>query len=73
MAQRGPKPRGLRPPTLSGLPKPFDPNKAVLAPPRLKPASTRNYGKGGSPLSGAGGGLGALRGAGIGYGGPEEI
>lgn len=45
-----------------------DPNKAVLAPPRLKPVSTREYGKGGTPLSGAPNQ--GVMGAGIGYGGP---
>jgi hypothetical protein len=40
----------MRPPK---APKPVDPNKAVLQPPRLKPISTREYGKGGTPLSGA--------------------
>ena len=34
-------------------PKPLDPNKVVSQPPRLKPISTREYGKGGTPLSGA--------------------
>jgi len=48
-------------------PKPVDPNKAVLQPPRLKPVSTREYGKGGTPLSGAPS-LGVV-GGGIGYGG----
>jgi hypothetical protein len=48
-------------------PKPLAPGKAVLAPPRIKPISTREYGKGGTPLSGAPD-LG-VRGAGIGYGG----
>lgn len=47
-----------------------DPNKAILAPPRLKPISTRDYGKGGTPLSGAPN-MG-LRGAGIGFQQPEE-
>jgi hypothetical protein len=59
-------PKVPRPPK---APKPFDPSKAVLAPPRLRPISTRDYGKG-TPLSGAPD-LG-LRGAGIGYGGPPE-
>ena len=43
-----------------------DPAKAVTKPPRLKPATTANYGKGGTPYSGAPD-MG-LRGAGIGYG-----
>lgn len=51
-------------------PKPVDPAKAVFAPPRIKPASTRNYGKGGTPLSGAPD-MG-VRGAGIGYGGLKD-
>ena len=37
-------------------PKPIklpDPNKVTTAPPRLKPTSTREYGKGGTPLSGS--------------------
>ena len=55
------------PPVLKA-PKPIDPNKAVLKPPRLRPVSTREYGKGGTPLSGAPD-MG-LRGAGIGYGAP---
>jgi len=46
-----------------------DPSKAVFAPPRLKPVSTREYGKGGTPLSGAPN-MGVM-GAGIGYGGPR--
>lgn len=57
-----PKPPGLPP-----APKPMDPGKAVTKPPRLKPISTREYGKGGTPLSGAPD-VG-VRGAGIGYGG----
>ena len=48
----------------------MDPNKAVLAPQRLRPITTREYGKGGTPLAGAPN-MG-VRGAGIGYGGPEE-
>jgi hypothetical protein len=59
----------IRPPPLQRGPKPFDPGKAVTRPPRLKPISTREYGKGGTPLSGAPD-LG-VRGAGIGYGGPK--
>lgn len=51
-------------------PGPLDPNKAVLAPPRLRPTTTRNYGKGGTPMSG-GPSMG-LFGAGIGYGGPKD-
>lgn len=46
--------------------KPLDPSKAVLKPPRLRPISTREYGKGGTPVSGAPDQ--GLRGAGIGYG-----
>lgn len=60
------KPRTIREPK---APKPLDPNKAVSRPPRLKPVSTRVYGKGGTPLS-SGPDMG-LRGAGIGFGGPE--
>lgn len=52
------------------LPNPAQAAKATLAPPRLRPLSTRNYGKGGTPLSG-GPGLGVGMGAGIGYGGPS--
>jgi hypothetical protein len=48
-------------------PMPMDPNKAVMAAPRLRPTTTREYGKGGTPLSGAPD-MG-VRGAGIGYGG----
>jgi len=47
-----------------------DPSKAVVAPPRIKPVSTREYGKGGTPLSGAPE-MGVM-GAGIGYGGPSR-
>ena len=57
-----------RPPMAPPAPKAVDPRKATFAPPRLKPAATRDYGKGGSPLSGSQD-LG-IRGAGIGYGGP---
>jgi hypothetical protein len=32
------------------VPKPVDPNKALMLPPRLKPIDTRAYGKGGTPL-----------------------
>jgi hypothetical protein len=45
----------------------MDPSKAVLAAPRIKATSTREYGKGGTPYSG-GPDVG-VRGAGIGYGG----
>lgn len=46
--------------------------KAVInAAPRLKPTSTREYGKGGTPLTGAPD-MGQ-RGAGIGYGGPSGL
>lgn len=57
-------------PPMPKAPKPIDPNKAVLAAPRLRPTTTRDYGKGGTPLSGAPN-MG-IRGAGIGYGGPNE-
>jgi hypothetical protein len=50
MAPRMPK---LASPPAGRAPKSFDPNKAVLKPPRLRPASTRDYGKGGTPLSGS--------------------
>jgi len=46
-----------------------DPAKAVMAAPRIRPTSTRNYGKGGDLYSGAPD-MG-IRGAGIGYGGPN--
>jgi hypothetical protein len=46
-----------------------DPAKAVIAAPRIKPTSTREYGKGGTPYS-SGPDMG-VRGAGIGYGGPN--
>lgn len=45
-----------------------DPAKSVMAAPRIKPAATRNYGKGGTPLS-ASGVDASMRGAGIGFGG----
>ena len=65
---RPPKPRSMRRP---GRPAKFpNPAKAVLQPPRLRPTTTREYGKGGTPLSGAPD-VG-LRGAGVGYGGPED-
>jgi hypothetical protein len=48
-------------------PRPIDPNKAVIAPPRIKPISTRNYSKGSTPYS-SGPDMG-VRGAGIGFGG----
>lgn len=41
----------------------MDPAKAVIAPPRIKPTSTREYGKGGTPYS-SGPDMG-IRGAGI--------
>lgn len=47
-------------------PKRIDPSKAVTAPPRMRPVSTRNYGKGGTPLFGDPDQ--GVRGAGIGYG-----
>jgi hypothetical protein len=58
-----------RPPMAPRPPKVVDPRKATFAPPRLKPIATRDYGKGGTPLSGAPD-MG-VRGAGIGYGGPK--
>lgn len=65
---RGPRgPVLQRPPPAFRVPNPLDPAKAVIAPPRIKPISTRIYGKGGTPYSG---GLDmGVRGAGIGYGG----
>jgi hypothetical protein len=45
----------------------MDPAKAVMAAPRMRPTSTREYGKGGTPYSG-GPDMG-VRGSGIGYGG----
>ena len=48
-------------------PRPVDPAKSVMAAPRMRPISTRNYGKGGSPMSGAADE--GIRGAGAGYGG----
>lgn len=58
-------------PKQPAAPKPVDPNKTVLAPPRIKPASTRNYGKGGTPLSGMPDQ--GVRGAGIGLGGLVDM
>lgn len=54
-------------------PKPrlADPAKSVLAAPRMRPISTRNYGKGGSPLSGTPD-MG-VRGGGIGFGGYDPL
>lgn len=64
--RQGPPLRALR--RITGpKPKPMDPMKSVMAAPRLRPTSTREYGKGGSPLSGAPD-MG-VQGAGIGYGG----
>lgn len=48
-------------------PMPMDPAKSVMAAPRIKPVSTRDYGKGGTPMAGAPDQ--GVRGAGIGYGG----
>jgi hypothetical protein len=59
---------GLKTPPLPKAPKPLDPAKAVNAAPRLKATSTREYGKGGTPMSGSPD-FGATRGSGIGYGG----
>jgi hypothetical protein len=58
---------GMRLPPAPRAPKPLDPDKAVIAPPRIKPISTRVYGKGGTPYS-SGLDMG-IRGAGVGYGG----
>jgi hypothetical protein len=66
-------PRGIGRPLLPtprpplGRPPRFDPTKAVMAAPRIKPISTREYGKGGTPMS-SGPDMG-VRGAGIGFGG----
>jgi len=57
-----------RVPMTPRAPKPIDPSKAVIAPPRIKPITTRDYGKGGTPLAGAPDQ--GIRGAGIGFGGP---
>ena len=64
---RTPKPRTMRQPK---IPKPVDPAQMVTKPQRLKPASTREYGKGGTPYSGNPD-MG-IRGAGIGYGGRKD-
>lgn len=61
-------------PKAATQPKPFvlpDPSKVVSAPPRMKPTSTREYGKGGTPLSGNPD-MG-IRGGKIGYGGPSGL
>jgi hypothetical protein len=66
MPVRGPALRAMR--RVPGpKPRPMDPTKAVMAAPRLRPISTRDYGKGGTPYSGAPD-VG-IRGAGIGFGG----
>ena len=60
-------PRAPKIATIGALPKTLKPELAVRKPPRMKPATTANYGKGGSPYSGnpdVG-----VRGAGIKYGG----
>jgi len=58
----------MRPPRVPAAPPAMpDPNKAVLAPPRIKPVSTRVYGKGSTPYS-SGPDMG-VRGAGIGFAG----
>jgi hypothetical protein len=62
----GPQLRSMRRVT-GPKPKAMSPDKAVMAAPRIKPTSTREYGKGGTPYSG-GPDMGT-RGAGIGYGG----
>jgi hypothetical protein len=56
-----------RAPKAPKMPKPMDPAAAVMKPPKLRPTTTREYGKGGTPLSGAPDF--GLRGAKIGYGG----
>jgi hypothetical protein len=60
-------PRARPPAGPLGRPPTMDPTKSILAAPRIKPTSTRIYGKGGTPYS-AGPDMG-VRGAGIGYGG----
>jgi len=60
-------PRFVNKPLKTRAPKAVDPVLSVKKPPRLKPATTANYGKGGTPYSGNPD-MG-LRGAGIGYGG----
>jgi hypothetical protein len=62
----GPNLRALRRVT-GPKPRAMDPSKAVMAAPRIKATSTREYGKGGTPYSG-GPDMG-VRGAGIGFGG----
>jgi hypothetical protein len=60
-------------PKAATQPKPLklpDPNKAIVAPPRLKPTSTREYGKGGTPL--AGNPDMGIRGGGASFGGPTN-
>lgn len=59
-------PRIINKPMKTRTAKVADPAMAVTKPPRQKPATTANYGRGGSPYSGnpdVG-----IRGAGIGYG-----
>ena len=60
-------PKAAPKPTALKLP---DPNKAIVAPPRLKPTSTREYGKGGTPL--AGNPDFGIRGGGASFGGPTN-
>ena len=62
----GPNLRALRRVT-GPKPRAQDPSKSVMAAPRIKATSTREYGKGGTPYS-AGPDMG-VRGAGIGFGG----
>jgi len=52
-------------------PPAYAPAKAVMAAPRMKPISTREYGKGGTPVSQFPNTSGW--GAGIGYGGPKGM
>jgi hypothetical protein len=42
-----------KPPRPVPAPKPMDPNKAIMAAPRMKPIEARNYGKGITPMSAA--------------------
>lgn len=59
-------PRHINKPMKLRVPKAPDPAKMTTKPPRMKPATTANYGRGGSPYSGSPD-MG-IRGAGIGYG-----
>lgn len=64
-----------RGPKAARAPKPLklpSGDKTVTKAPRMKPSSTREYGKGGTPLSGSPD-FGQGRGSGIGFfGGPDD-